>query len=107
MSDTGWLCLVAVPWLLAWGRKRQEHGDNGDANGDPRTNSIGLSQPPLKLVLPEQPIAESVRLVVTGNPLAKLLVTHLAKCVGVTVCIHGVKWPNDPSSATRPTRRSE
>lgn len=41
LSDMGWLCLVAVPWLLhEVENNRKDNGSDGDANGNPGADGI-------------------------------------------------------------------
>jgi len=89
LSEGGWLCLVAVPWLLEEVQKhRQAHGHRGYADGNPRADCVGLPESPLQFVLSKQTLAQAAAVVPTGNPVAKFLVRFLAKMVGVRFVIH-------------------
>lgn len=80
LSDLGWLCLVAVPYLL---HKVENQGQHGNANGNPTADGIGLPQTPVQFVQAEQALTLTTAVVPSGNPFAKFLVVHLAKLVGV------------------------
>ena len=95
LSDIGWLGLVAVPWLLAQlDGDGNNQGNNRNGNSYPRTNSVGLFEPPLQFMLPKQTMADAFLVVPTGNPLAKFLVCFLAKIVGVSFVAHVVARSN-------------
>lgn len=69
LSDIGWLCLVAVPWLLAQlDGDGNNQGNNRNGNSYPRTNSVGLPEASLKLMLPKNSVSDSSLVVITGNP---------------------------------------
>jgi hypothetical protein len=80
LSDCGYLGLVAVPWLL---QEVEDHGQHGNANGNPGAQGVRPPQPPVQFVHPEQTKADTATVVVSGNPLAKGFITFLAKLVGV------------------------
>jgi hypothetical protein len=87
LSDLGWLCLVAVPWLLQEvENNRQNHGSDRDANSSPRADGIGVSEATLQLVLPKQPPASSCSVIPSRNPIAQFFKGHLAKL------LHLVGW---------------
>lgn len=90
LSEIGHLGLVDVPLLVAEVEKyRDGQGDNGDSNGDPRSNSVGTTEPPLQLVMPEQTVAYAPIVVVTCNPLAHFLIVLLAKLpLGIRLFSH-------------------
>lgn len=81
LSDHAWLAMVAVPWLL---NEVEQNGKNGDAQSDPRAESIRLAQAAVELMQSQQPVTPARPLIVSGNPLAKGFITHLAKLVGVS-----------------------
>jgi len=70
----------------------QNHGERDgqqrNSDGNPRAEGVGLSEPPLQLVLSKQPIADTALFVPTGNPLAKFLVCHFAKLMSVKFVTH-------------------
>jgi hypothetical protein len=88
LSETGWLCLVAVPWLL---KEVQQQGQQGNADGNPGADSIGLAQPPVQFMEAEQAAAFTATAVPAGNPLAKFFIVHLAKLVGVSFHVEQVR----------------
>ena len=47
-------------------------------------------EPPLKLMLTKEAVANAALVIPTGNPLAKFLVCFLAKIVGVSFVAHVV-----------------
>lgn len=89
LSNSGWLCLIGVPWLLDEVENHRQ-GDSQDRNADckPRPKGVGLFEPPLQFMLPKQTMADAFLVVPTGNPLAKFLVCFLAKIVGVSFVAH-------------------
>ncbi|AAZ97166.1 hypothetical protein Tbd_1213 [Thiobacillus denitrificans ATCC 25259] len=89
LSDGGWLCLIGVPWLLyEMENNRKSNGENRNADCQPRPDCIGPLEPAFQLMLPEQTMADTTLVVPTGNPLAKFLVSFLAKIVGVSFVAH-------------------
>ncbi len=89
LSDIGWLCLVAVPWLLAQlDGNGNNQGNNRNGNSYPGTNSVGLPEASLKLMLPKNSVSDSSLVVITGNPIAKFFVCLIAKIVGVRFVCH-------------------
>jgi hypothetical protein len=103
LSDSGWLCLVAVPWLLQqMENDGKNHRSNRDANGDPGADSVRASQPPLQFVLSEDSHSSSVHVVVSADPIAKLFGGFLAELESVGFLRHklSVGWQNDADQAT-------
>lgn len=95
LSDIGWLGLIGVPWLLyEMENNGQNHGKDRNADCQPRPYCIGTLEPALQLVLPKQAITDTALVVVSGNPFAKLLVSFLAKAVGVSFVAHVVEMSN-------------
>ena len=95
LSNIGWLCLMGVPWLLNE-VERHRQGDSQDRNTDcqPRPDCIGSLKPPLQLMLTKETMTDAALVIPTGNPLAKFLVSFLAKIVGVSFVAHVVARSN-------------
>lgn len=96
LSDTGWLCLVAVPWLLA--QLREQDRQQGKANGDPGADGVGSAAAALKLVVAEKSVPKAAVVVPTGNPLAKFLVGLVAKLMGVRFVAQAGEGPEAHAS---------
>ncbi len=80
LSESGHLGLVDVPVLVAEVEKqRKGQGKDGDADCDPRPNGIRAPEPPLQLVVPEQPVSDAAIVIEACNPLAHFLIVLLAK----------------------------
>lgn len=95
LSNIGWLGLVGVPWLLNEVEDNRENsGKNRNTDCQPGPGCVWPLEPALKLMLPEQAMANTALVVPTGNPLAKFLVGFLAKAVGVSFVAHMVERSN-------------
>ena len=104
-SNIGWLPLIGVPWLLyEMENNRESNGGNRNSDCQPRPDCIGTLEPALQLVLPKQAMPNPSLVVITGNPLAKLLVGFFAKVVGVSFVAHVVERSNAMYRATTSAR---
>ena len=90
LSDVGWLCLMAVPWLLhEVENNRENQSGHGNANGNPRPDGVWLSKPTIQLVLTKDAHANAALVIPATNKLAHFFCRLLSKLKGVMV-FHGV-----------------
>ena len=96
LSDIGWLCLMAVPWLLdEVENNREHHRENGNADGNPRTDGVGLAKPPIQFVLPKHPHPNPALVVPAGNKVTHFFGGLLAKLKRIVIFHKGVMRSND------------
>lgn len=89
LSNSGWLCLIGVPWLIdEMENNRESNSKDRNTDCQPRPDCIGPLEPAFQLMLPEQAMADAALVVPTGNPFAKFFVCLLAKIVGVSFVAH-------------------
>jgi hypothetical protein len=67
---------------------RESNGKDRNTDCQPRPDCIGPLEPPLKLMLTKEAVTNAALVIPTGNPLAKFLVSFLAKIVGVSFVVH-------------------
>ena len=108
LSNSGWLCLIGVPWLIdEMENNRERNGKDRNTDCQPRPDCIGSLKPPLQLMLTKEAMTDAALVIPVGNPLAKFLVSFLAKIVGVSFVAHVGARPNvqiEGRALARPSR---
>jgi hypothetical protein len=80
LSDSAWLALVGVPWLLQQVENNGKNdGGNGNPDSDPRPDGVGTAKPSLQFVFSKQPMPSSVAVVPSGDPIADVFGGFLAE----------------------------